>query len=118
MRAHQAIGELERDRPHNEQVDGCDAGCMIAQERLPALRPWSPAPIRVFGYRRLGYGDPQHQQLAMYPRRSPERILFARLPDEPPDLAVDLKASHRTDQASNANRLEIRAGASGSPSQG
>jgi hypothetical protein len=33
----QALQKLERDRPHHEQVDRCDAGGLIAKEGLPTL---------------------------------------------------------------------------------
>jgi hypothetical protein len=35
---HEAIEQLERDGAHDEQSDGRDAGGVVAQERLPALR--------------------------------------------------------------------------------
>ena len=34
---HQTIQQLERDGAHHEQVEGSDAGGMVAQEGLPAL---------------------------------------------------------------------------------
>jgi len=33
---HAALEQLERDGTHDEQIDGRDAGGMVAQERLPA----------------------------------------------------------------------------------
>src|SRR6202040_445261 len=44
---HQAVEELERDRPHHEQIQRSDAGNVIAQEGLPALRRWSAAPDHI-----------------------------------------------------------------------
>jgi hypothetical protein len=61
MENHQAAEELERDRPHDEQVDGRDALCVITEKRLPALRGWSPGPVHVHGHRRLSDLDAEHQ---------------------------------------------------------
>jgi hypothetical protein len=33
----QAVKELERDGPHDEQLDRCDGGGVIAKKRLPTL---------------------------------------------------------------------------------
>jgi hypothetical protein len=41
----------------------------------------------------LGYLDPEHQQLAMDPRRSPQGILLAHPSDEVANLAVDPRAA-------------------------
>src|SRR5436309_765980 len=63
---------------------------MIAQERLPALRP--PATLQhVFGHCGLSDLKAQHQQLAMDPRRSPGRVLSAHLRNELTQAAIDAR---------------------------
>src|SRR5208337_1147183 len=40
---HQAVEQLERDGPHDEQIQRSDASGMIAQKGLPTLGWWSAA---------------------------------------------------------------------------
>ena len=43
---HEALEQLERDGALDQQIDGHDAGGVVAQERLPTLRARSiPPPI-------------------------------------------------------------------------
>ena len=62
---------------------------MVLKKRPPGLRRRPPIPHHVFGDRRLGDFEPQHQQFAMDPGRTPERILFAHPSDEIAQLAID-----------------------------
>ncbi len=55
---------------------------VIAQESLPALRRRSASARHVFGDGRLADLDAQLQQFSMDPRRTPERVLTAHLPDQ------------------------------------
>jgi len=57
---HEALEQLERDGAHDQQIDGHDAGGVVAQERLPALRARSLPPPQVLGNSRLSDFNPQH----------------------------------------------------------
>jgi hypothetical protein len=66
--------QLEADRRHDQEVHGGDAGRMIVKERLPGLRPPSPAPRHVLGNGRLCDFDPELEQLTMDPRCAPQPV--------------------------------------------
>ena len=44
---HQALEQLERDRPHHEQIQRSDPTGVITQKGLPALGRWPAAPDHV-----------------------------------------------------------------------
>src|SRR3974390_815051 len=70
---------------------------MIAQKRLPPLRRRPPVPchILVLGDRRLADVDAKLEQLAMDPRRSPERVGKADVTDQFPDVRRQLRTAAR-----------------------
>src|SRR5215472_1594580 len=70
----QAIQKSERDRWHPEQVHRGDAIRMIAQKRLPSLGRRPPPPRLVLGHARLPDINAELDQLAVDPRRAPERL--------------------------------------------
>src|ERR1700737_2304491 len=79
----QAIEQAERDcRPH-EQVHRGDAVDMIAEERLPALGWRASSPGHILGHAGLSDFDAKLKKLAMHPWRSPQRIGYAHLADQP-----------------------------------
>jgi hypothetical protein len=59
----------------------------------------------------LGDFDAEHQQLTVYPRRSPQRILLTHPSDEVADLANQSGDGHQLGWISSANRREARADA-------
>src|SRR6476659_5486937 len=77
----QPVEEPERDGRHHEQVHRCDTICMIAQERLPALRRWTPPARHVLGNAGLPDIDAELEQFAMNTRGTPQRVSQAHLPD-------------------------------------
>src|SRR5215210_3581275 len=66
---------------------------MIAKEGLPPLRRRSPPPRHVLGNASLSDVDPELEELAVNPRRSPQRIGNAHLADQLPYLRRDGGAS-------------------------
>jgi len=56
---------------------------MVAEESLPALGRRAPSPGHVLGDAGLADLDAELEQLAMDPRRSPQRIGNAHLADQP-----------------------------------
>jgi hypothetical protein len=76
----QAIQQTKGDRRHDEQIHRRDAVGMIAEEGLPALGRRAPSPGHILGDAGLADLD---AQLAMDPRRSPQRIGEAHLADQP-----------------------------------
>jgi hypothetical protein len=56
---------------------------MIMKRRFPNLRRRYPPPRHVFGHAGLPYIDPELEQLAMVPRRSPQRVRDAHGADQP-----------------------------------
>src|SRR5262245_44875775 len=87
----QAIQKSERDRRHHEQVHRSDAIRMIAQKGSPPLRRPSPPPRHVLGYARLPDIDAEFEQLAVDPRRTPQRIGKAHVADQPTNLQRHLR---------------------------
>src|SRR5262245_55670592 len=77
-----------RGRDH-AQVNGGDRLRLVAQKSLPPLRP-RPATLRhVFRDGGLGDLEPQHQQFAVDPGRSPDRVFPAHLPNEVSQATID-----------------------------
>ena len=71
-------------------INSSDHLHVVSKKRPPGLRRRPPTPHHVFGDRRLGDFEPQHQQFAMDPGRTPERILVAHPSDEIAQLTIDL----------------------------
>ena len=63
---------------------------VVSKKRPPGLRRRPPISHHVFGDRRLGDFEAEHQQFAMDPGRTPERILVAHPSDEIAQLTIDL----------------------------
>jgi len=59
---------------------------MIMKKRLPPLRWQASSPGHILGHARLSDIDAELEQLAMDPRRAPQRIGNAHLADQPADL--------------------------------
>src|SRR5690242_2901030 len=78
----QAVERTKGDCRHHEKVHRGDAVSMVTKERLPALRRRGPPPRHILGHTGLADLDAQLEQLAMDPRRSPQRIGNAHLADQ------------------------------------
>jgi len=71
-------------------INRSDAGGVIAEECLPALRRWSARPrYHVFCDGGLRYLDSEHKQFTMNPWSAPQRVDHAHLSDQVTQLAVD-----------------------------
>src|SRR5215470_17786160 len=68
---HQTVEQLKADRRNNEQVQGANSPCMVAQEGGPSLARSSGALDHVLGDGRLGDLDAELEQLAVNPGRTP-----------------------------------------------
>ena len=77
----QSIEQSERDGRNHKQIHRRNAICMIAQERLPALRRRPSPAHHILGNAGLPDIDPELEQFAMDARRTPQRIGDAHLPD-------------------------------------
>src|SRR5262249_27575234 len=78
------------DGRNHEQIHGCDVWGMIAQKRGPPLRGRAPSPGHVLGDGRLSHRKAELEQLTMYARRTPKRILCAHPSDQCPQIGIDL----------------------------
>ena len=65
---------------------------VVSKKCLPALRGRRPTSHHVFGDRRLGNLEPQHQEFAMGSRRAPLRVFLAHPLDEITQAMIDLRA--------------------------
>src|SRR5262249_47840362 len=90
---HQTVEQLEADRRHDEQIRGGNSRRLVAQEGGPTLTRSSGAFDHVLGDRRFGDFNAELEQLAMDPRRAPQPIGLAHLPDQVPDLSRDLRTA-------------------------
>src|SRR5262245_52989914 len=79
---------------------------MIAQEGCPTLTGWSGTLDHVFGDSRFGHLDTELEQLAMDPRRTPQPVGPAHLPDQLADLPGDRRAATRGARLPAPKRLE------------
>src|ERR1700759_4854644 len=78
----QTIEQTKRDCRYDEQVHRGDAVGMIAKERPPALR-WRASSLgHVLGDAGLSDIDAELEEFSMDPRRAPQRIGNAHLPDK------------------------------------
>lgn len=68
-----------RDHAH---INSSDCVSVVLKKRLPGLRRHPPTPHHIFGDRRLGDLEPQHQQFAMNSGRTPQWIISAHLSDK------------------------------------
>jgi hypothetical protein len=75
---HDDEEQAERDGWHDEEVGGHDLARMIGEERAPRLRGRGQMASHGLGDGGLTDGDAQLLQLAMNPRRTPERISESR----------------------------------------
>ena len=80
------IEQPERDGRHHEQIHRGNAVRMITKKGLPSLRRRSAPPRHVLGHAGLPNIDPELEQFAMDPRRSPQRIGNAHLADQLADF--------------------------------
>src|SRR6202043_3311565 len=79
----QSIEQAKRDCRHDKQIHRSDPVSVVAEERPPALGRQVSSPDHVFGDAGLADLDAELKQLAMDPRRSPQRIGNAHLADQP-----------------------------------
>src|SRR6202030_1674497 len=79
----QSIEQAKRDCRHDKQIHRRDAVGMIADKGFPALGRRVSSLDHVFGDAGLADLDAELKQLAMDPRRSPQRIGNAHLADQP-----------------------------------
>ena len=86
---HQAVEQLERDSAYDEEVQRSDARNVIAQESLPTLGRWSPAPDHIPADGRFSDFDSKHQQFAVDPRCTPQRVLAAHPPNKRSNLTIN-----------------------------
>src|SRR2546422_10239402 len=76
-------------RGHREEIQRDQILGVILQKRAPRLRQRPPRPEHVLRNRRLRYRQAQLQQLAVNPRRTPERIGAAYPPNQISELRAD-----------------------------
>src|SRR5262249_60957828 len=91
---YQTLEQLEADRRHDKQIRGGNARRLVAQEGRPALTRSSGAFDHVLGDGRLGDLDAKLEQLAMDPRRAPQPVGLAHLPNQVLDLSGDRRTAH------------------------
>ena len=87
QKREQSLKGQRRDHAH---INSSGHLHVVSKKRPPGLRRRPATLHHVFGDRRLGDFEPQHQQFAMDPGRTPERILFAHPSDEIAQLTIDL----------------------------
>ncbi len=89
---HNQKGEqaLEGRRRNHAHIDCCNRLGVDAQKGLPALGRRLSASRHVLRNCRLGHLETQHQQFAMDPRRTPQRVLPAHPPDQIAQFTIDL----------------------------
>src|SRR5262245_34571509 len=73
---------LKRQGRNQAKIGRCDRVRMVAQKCSPRLRWRSSVFDHVFGDGRLCDFEAKLEQLAMDTRRTPQRVLFAHLPDQ------------------------------------
>src|SRR6267143_4412880 len=78
-----SIEQAKRDCRHDKQIHRRDAVGMIVEKCFPTLGRRPCTPDHVFGDAGLADLDAELKQLAMDPRRSPQRIGNAHLADQP-----------------------------------
>ena len=80
---------------NHAKVNRSDRLRMVAQERPPVLRGWTPSSNHILGHRRLGEFEAELEQLTMDPRRTPKNILNAHAPDQRSQTRIDLRPASR-----------------------
>ena len=79
----QAVEQPKRDCRHDEQIHRRDAVGMIVEKGLPALGRRPSTPGHILGNACLTDIDAELEKLSMDPRRSPQWVCDAHLPDQP-----------------------------------
>jgi hypothetical protein len=82
------VKQPKRHRCHNEHIDGSYAGSVISQEGAPGRGRRTSSSHHVLGDRSLADFDAELEQLTMNPRRTPERVGAAHLPNQVTNLAL------------------------------
>src|SRR5664280_1790678 len=82
---------LKCDCWNHANVDGGDRPSVITQKCLPGLRGRRSTPHHVLEDSRLSDLKAKHQELAMDPRRAPQRVLPAHPADKITQAATDLR---------------------------
>ena len=73
-------------------IDGCDRVGVVAKKGLPRLR-WRPmTAFHVLGDCGLGDIETEHQELAMDPRCTPQRVFPAHPQDDITQVTIDLRS--------------------------
>src|ERR1700759_861324 len=78
----QSIEQAKRDCRHDEYIHRSDPISVIAEECPPALRRRVSSPDHVLGHAGLSAFDAELEELSMDPRRSPQRVGNAYLPNK------------------------------------
>ena len=89
LQDQKSVQQPKRNRGDDEQVYRCDTVGVIAKEGFPALRRWPPSLCHVFCYSRLADVDPELEQFAVNPRRSPQGVGNAYLENEVANVRGD-----------------------------
>src|SRR5262249_21576553 len=91
----EGIEQIEADGRYDEQIHGGDLQHVIAQEGAPSLT-WRSTPLGyAFGDARLRHVKPELEQFAMDAWRAPQRVLNTHLPDQCPQLRLNLRPPSR-----------------------
>src|SRR4051812_47527310 len=97
VRKHEEnVEDLKPDRRHGEEVYGHKRFHMVVKEDPPGLRRWLPTAYQVFAHARFTNIDAELQQLAVYTRCAPTRILVAHAADQIANFARDHRAARLT----------------------
>jgi hypothetical protein len=88
-RDQKGIQQPKRNRGDDKQVYRCDTIGMMAKEGFPALRWWPPFPSHVFCNGSLADVDPELEQFAVNPWRSPQRVGNAHLANKVANVRGD-----------------------------
>ena len=83
------IEQPKRCTSHDKHVDGGDTLGLVAQKAPPSRRGPASSSRHVLGDRRLADLDAELEQLAVDPRRTPEWVGAAHLPNQITNLALD-----------------------------
>ena len=82
------VEQPKRRAGYDKHIDGGDTLGLIAQEAAPARRRPTSSSHHILGNGGLADLDAELEKFTVYPRRAPERVGAAHLPNQITNLAI------------------------------
>jgi hypothetical protein len=87
------VKKPERARDDDEHIEGGNAAHMVPQEGPPSRGGGLGSPNHKLGHGGLADADSEFEEFTVDPRRTPQRVGLAHLPDQDAEIMVDRRSA-------------------------